>query len=122
MRKVICVAATTSAFLLVHEAVAQDVTRGKALFEACAPCHQLGEASTELGPTLIGIVGRKAGARDDFRYSRALSGAQIVWDEATLDAFLTHPQALITGTRMPFAGLADKSERTDLISYLRTVR
>lgn len=113
--------AAAAAMLFACDAFAQDVTHGKALYEACAPCHGTAAASTELGPTLIGIIGRTAGAREDFRYSRALRNAKIVWNEPALDAFITDPQAFIVGTRMPFAGISDKSERADLISYLRTL-
>jgi cytochrome c len=113
--------AAAAAMLIACDAFAQDVTRGKALYEACAPCHGTGAASTELGPTLIGIAGRAAGAREDFRYSRALRNANVAWDEPTLDAFLADPQAFIVGTRMPFSGIPDKHERADLISYLRTL-
>jgi len=68
------------------------------------------------------IVGRRAGVGDDFRYSRALLGARIVWDEKALDAFLAEPQAFIAGTRMPFGGIPDRRERANLISYLGTLR
>jgi cytochrome c len=114
--------AAAAALLVAFDALAQDVTSGEALYEACTPCHGTGAVSTELGPALIGVVGRAAGAREDFRYSRALRSAKIVWDESTLDAFLVDPQAYIAGTRMPFAGIPDKVERTNLISFLRTLR
>jgi len=111
-----------AAMLIAGNAFAQEVTSGKALYEACTPCHGTGAVSTELGPTLIGIVGRTAGTRDDFRYSRALRNAKVVWNEPALDAFLADPQAFIVGTRMSFAGIPDKCARTNLISYLRTLR
>jgi cytochrome c len=114
--------AAAAAMLVGCNAFAQDLTSGKAHYEACAPCHGTGPMSTELGPTLIGIIGRAAGSREDFRYSRALRAAKIVWDEPSLDAFLADPQAFIGGTRMPFAGMPDKAERTNLIAYLRTLR
>jgi cytochrome c len=117
-----CAAAVTSAVLIATGAPAQGTGSGEALYEICAPCHKLEPTSSELGPTLIGVVGRKAGARGDFRYSRALLAAGIVWDEAALDAFLADPQAFIAGTRMPFSGIPDKTERANLISYLRTLR
>jgi cytochrome c2 len=118
----ISAAAASLTVLVAADAVGQDAVTGKALYEVCAPCHKLEPTSSELGPTLIGIVGRKAGTRDDFRYSRALLGARIAWDEAALDSFLADPQAFIVGTRMPFSGIADKTERANLISYLRTLR
>jgi cytochrome c len=115
-------AAIAAAILAASTAAAQDVAKGKASFEACAVCHTLGPASTEHGPTLIGVWGRKAGARDDFRYSRALLRTNIVWDEAALDAYITDPQAFVPGTRMPFSGVPDNPERADLIGYLKTLR
>ncbi len=119
MLRIFCPAIAISAMLLAYDAAAEDAVRGKGLYEVCAPCHLVGAASGELGPTLFGIVGRRAAARDDFRYSRALLGARIVWDENMLDVFLTEPQRLIPGTRMPFAGMPEKSDRIDLIAYLR---
>lgn len=120
MRALLCVAAAV--VLIAGDSSAEDLTSGKAIYEVCAPCHGTGAASTELGPTPSSIVGRAAGTRDDFRYSRALRSAKIIWDEATLDAFLADPQAFIVGTRMPFSGIPEKVERTNLISYLRTLR
>jgi cytochrome c len=61
---------------------------------------------------------RKAGELPDFRYSPALKRSGIVWTPETLDAFLTNPQALVPGNRMPYAGMADTGNRADLIAYL----
>ena len=116
----LCVA--TLALLVAFDAFAEDQTSGRALYETCTPCHGTGAASTELAPSLIGIVGRAAGSREDFRYSRALRNAKVVWDEPALDAFLADPQAFIAGTRMPFAGIPNKAERANLISHLKTLR
>ena len=102
-------AAAAVSMLLAHGACAHDATNGRALYAACAPCHGAAAVGTEFGPTLVGIVGRPAGARDDFRYSRALRNANVVWDESTLDAFLADPQGFIFGTRMAFAGIPDRT-------------
>ena len=113
--------AAIAALLMACDASAQDAASGKLLYEACAPCHGTAAASSELGPSLTGIVGRAAATREDFRYSRALRSAKIVWDESALDAFLADPQSFVAGTRMPFAGIPDKRERASLISYLATL-
>ena len=101
---------------------AQDAARGKAHFETCIVCHKLDPASSERGPSLIGIIGRRAGSLTDFRYSRAMQRADVVWSEETLDAYLAAPQASLPGTRMPFSGIVDKTERADVIAYLKTLR
>ena len=55
------------------------------------------------GPTLKGVIGRKAGSLEDFRYSAAMKRSDVTWDSATLDKYITDPQAFIPGNRMAFA-------------------
>ena len=109
---VIFVAASTA---LVRAA---DPEKGKAVFEQCAACHSLGDSGDDDGPTLKGVVGRKAGSLDDYRYSAAMKRSDVTWDAATLDKYVADPQAFIPGNRMAFAGIADQAERDDLIAYL----
>ena len=94
----------------------------QASFERCAACHEGGGAAPVVGPKLTGVFGRKAGSRDDFRYSRALSRSEIVWDERNLDAFLKAPDQFMPGTRMPFEGVASDAERAEIIRYLKTLK
>jgi cytochrome c len=54
--------------------------------------------------------------------SAALRGAEIIWDERSLDAFLTDPQKAVPSNVMPFSGIADAKQRADLIAYLKTLR
>ena len=95
-----------------------DAARGEARFQDCAACHKLEAGANNVGPSLHGIFSRKAGELPDFRYSPALKRSGIVWTPQTLDAFLTNPQALVPGNRMPYAGMADAGKRADLIAYL----
>ena len=97
---------------------AADVDKGKAVFEQCAACHSIDGSGDYDGPSLKGVIGRKAGSLEDYRYSAAMKRSDVTWDAATLDKYLTDPQAFIPGNRMAFAGIADKSERDDLIAYL----
>jgi len=72
------------------------------------------------GPSLADIWDRRAGTVEGFtRYSDALKQAQVVWDEAGLDAWLADPQALIPENRMIFRGLPEAGDRSDLIAHLR---
>jgi cytochrome c len=95
-----------------------DAVRGEARFQDCAACHKLEAGVNNVGPSLHGIFTRKAGELPDFRYSPALKHSGITWTPETLDAFLTNPQALMPGNRMPYAGMADAGNRADLIAYL----
>jgi cytochrome c len=116
MRGVILIAAL---MLLAGAARADgDAARGEKRFEECATCHTLERGVNNVGPSLYGVVGRKAGEIADFRYSPAMKRSGITWTAQTLDMFIADPQKEVPGNRMPFAGMPDAGERADLIAYL----
>lgn len=96
--------------------------RGRREFNQCAICHSVreGEAS-RVGPNLFGVYGRAAGALDDFAYSAALRDSDVVWDDASLDAFMENPRAFMPGNRMAYMGENDAAAREDLIAFLKTL-
>jgi cytochrome c len=96
-----------------------DAARGQAKFGDCAACHKLEAGANNVGPSLHGIFTRKAGEIADFRYSPAMKRSGITWTPETLDKFISDPQAMVSGNRMPYAGLASASDRADLIAYLQ---
>jgi cytochrome c len=111
--------AALSVLLLFGAARADgDAARGEARFQDCAACHRLEADANNVGPSLHGIFTRKAGEIADFRYSPAIKRSGIVWTPETLDKFITDPQALVPGNRMPYAGMANANDRADLIAYL----
>jgi cytochrome c len=89
-------------------------------FAACGACHS--ERAGALGPSLHGLVGRKAGTAAGFRYSPAMKGSPIVWDKAKLDAYLTNPQKSIPGNTMAFPGVADAKDRAAIVAHLETLK
>ena len=103
-----------------------DATRGQAYFQiACAICHAtaLGPGNTVVvkqGPSLAGVLGRKAGSSPFFNYTKALSGSGLVWDTATLDHFLTAPMVAVPGTAMPMI-VPNADDRQNVIAYLATL-
>jgi cytochrome c len=99
---------------------AQDAEMGKQAFAACAPCHAPDQNG--VGPKISGVLNRPAGSVEGFRYSRAMKNSKIVWDEKSLDAYLADPQKLVPGNLMPFSGIADAQQRSDLIAYLGTLK
>jgi cytochrome c len=100
---------------------AQDAAAGKAVFAQCAACHSI-DGSNGVGPSLQGVVGRKAGTFPGFRYSRAMKSATITWDGPTLDAYVAEPQKALPGNVMPFSGLPDAKQRADLVAYLQALK
>jgi cytochrome c2 len=96
-----------------------DPAKGQAVFEdRCTLCHAPGGGQ---GPSLKGVVGRKAGSLPGFAYSAALAGSGILWSEASLNAFLSDPAKLVPGTAMRVI-VPDGDERRDLVAYLASLR
>ena len=94
--------------------------RGKAVFNQCKACHQVGpEAKNGVGPILNGIVGRKAGEGAAYNYSDANKNSGLTWDEATFKEYIKNPRAKIPGTKMVFAGIQNETEIDNLIAYLK---
>lgn len=105
-------------------AQAQDVEAGKKVFARCTACHDAEKGLNKLGPTLKGVVGRKAGTESGFRYSPAMKAAGeggLIWDEQNLARYLGDPKATVPGNRMAFPGLKDPDEIQNVIAYLKTV-
>lgn len=96
-----------------------DAKKGKRVFNKCKACHSLDKKKNKIGPHLVGIMGRKAGAAEKFKYSSAMKGSGIVWDEKALDAYLTKPKKFLPGNKMTFAGLKKESQRKDVIAYIK---
>ncbi|HEV8027681.1 MAG TPA: cytochrome c family protein [Stellaceae bacterium] len=98
---------------------AQDA--GETVFKRnCAICHTTEPGKNKIGPSLAGVVGRKAGSIPDYSYSQANKSSGVTWDEATLDTYLTAPTKFVPGTKMVFAGLKNPDDRTAVIAWLKT--
>jgi cytochrome c len=95
---------------------------GQKLFQTrCGSCHSPKPAVRMTGPSLAGVVGRKAGSVDGFPYSPALRNSGIVWTDEQLDVWLTKPMKHVPGAHMSFAGLPDAAQRAAIIAYLKTL-
>jgi cytochrome c len=114
--------ALAAGVMLAAPAAAQDAAAGKKAFAQCAACHAVVPNQNRIGPSLHGVVGRKAASVKGFAYSAALVKKGGVWNDATLDAWLTKPSAYAPGTKMAFAGWPDKKKRADVIAYLKTLK
>ena len=88
---------------------AADAAHGKVVFQTCAACHT--DKPDAIGPSLRGVYGRKSAALADFRYSNAMTRANLTWDDANLQAYIKDPQAKVKGNRMPFGGLSERCGR-----------
>ncbi len=92
---------------------------GAKVFRKCQACHSLEAGKNKIGPSLAGVIGRKAGGLAGYNYSSAMQQATVVWDEASLDGFLAGPAKFMPGTKMTFVGLKRAEDRAAVIAYLK---
>ncbi len=96
-----------------------DVAHGEKVFKKCAACHSIAKGgANKIGPALYNVVGRKIGAIEDYKYSKALAAYDKEWTFEELNGFLLKPTKWIKGTKMAFAGLRKEEDRASVIKYL----
>ena len=101
---------------------AQDAEKGAKVFNKCMACHTI-EDKNKVGPSLKGIVGRKAASVEGYKYSDAMlakAAEGVIWDEATLAAYLPDPKSFVPGTKMTFPGLKNPEDVANVIAFLKT--
>ena len=96
-----------------------DIAHGEKVFKKCAACHSIVKGGKNaIGPALYNVVGRKVGAVEDYKYSKALAAYDKEWTFEELNGYLTKPAKWIKGTKMAFAGLRKEKDRASVILYL----
>ena len=115
-----CTAATPAGAAELEARLAKaDFARGEAVFRKCVACHTVEKGGRrKIGPNLWGIVGAPVGAREGFRYSRAMSAFGGSWTPERLDAYLAKPRRFVKGGSMSFVGLKREQDRADVIAFL----
>ncbi len=99
---------------------AANVEAGAKVFNKCKACHTVeANGADRVGPNLNGLFGRKAGSKPGYKFSGAMSGLGVSWDDKSLDRYLANPKDLVPGGRMAFPGLPDVKERAAVIEYLK---
>jgi cytochrome c len=104
--------------LAAHAQDVGDAQRGAQVFIQCKVCHSLEAGKNMVGPSLHGVLGRKAGTVPGFAYSPAMKNANVTWNDDTLSKYLADPKAFIPGDKMAFVGIKDPSKLGDLLAYL----
>jgi cytochrome c len=120
MNRLFVIALSTIACFSAAVAGPGDVARGQRDFRMCAPCHSLESNQNMTGPSLAGLWDRKAGSLPSFeRYSDALKSSGIIWEDRSLDGWLTDPDRMVPDNEMPFNGIKDPQRRADLLAFLK---
>jgi cytochrome c len=106
--------------LFPGHARAQD---GAQLFKiSCAVCHSAEAGQNKVGPSLFGVVGRKAGTSADYAYSEAMKNSGITWTSDQLDKYLANPKSVVPNTKMIFLGLKNPDDRKAIVDYLASLK
>lgn len=94
--------------------------RGESLYQThCTACHSID--SNRTGPAHRGVMGRRVGSLQGYKYSAELAASRLRWTPQTLNKWLTDPEELVSGQRMGVS-IEDAQERGDLIAYLATLK
>ncbi|SFV28967.1 c-type cytochrome [Hyphomicrobium facile] len=101
--------------------IAIDATGAEVFNNNCRTCHSWKKDDNRLGPSLHGVVGRKAGSVEGFNYSPAMKEANVTWDEGTVDKFIANPESVVPNNSMkPFTGISDIKTRKDIVDFLKS--
>ncbi|MDE2135689.1 MAG: c-type cytochrome [Alphaproteobacteria bacterium] len=109
-----------AAFPLTSAQAAGNPANGAKVYQRCAACHSLNKGVNGIGPSLFGVVGRKAGTESGYAYSAALKNSGIVWTEDKLKEWSANPKTLVPGTKMMMFGAVQGADADDLVAYLNT--
>lgn len=115
------VPAASAQQLLTRDALSKaDYVVGRRAFQMrCSACHTLADGGSSLtGPNLWGVMGSKAGSRQTFQYSPALTAAGITWSADRLDRFLADPMKDVPGTSMAIPEGVPNPDRLALIAFM----
>jgi cytochrome c len=100
---------------------AADIAKGQAAFvRQCAICHTIDKGGeNRVGPNLFGVIGRRAGAAPDFKYTNAFRNtATFEWTEGLLGPWIALPAVMVPGTAMGvFPGVSDR-DKDDIVAYI----
>lgn len=98
-----------------------DMDAGKREFNrSCKSCHSLSRGEVLEGPSLAGVMGRRAGSLPEYNYSDTMKASNIIWTESSLDTYLASPLTEMgSGIDMMSHGVRDADVRADLIEFLK---
>lgn len=94
---------------------------GQEIFKKCSACHSADGSKNTFGPSLVGVIDRKAASLPRFAYSDALKESGLTWTEANIRRWVAGNDILVPGTRMRHVQITDKAEQDYLLAYLKSL-
>jgi cytochrome c len=96
-----------------------DAAKGEKVFTKCKVCHEIASDKNKVGPTLQGVIGRKAGTVEGFKYSEPMTASGVTWDATTIAEYVKQPKQFVPGNKMAFAGLKKEDEIENLVAVIK---
>ena len=101
-----------------------DAKKGKKVFKKCKSCHSMEVDKHKIGPSLAGIIGRKAGTANGFKKYKALKGADFSWDEENISEFVQNQKKFLKSkgqsTKIAMRVKIKAKDVNNLVAYLKS--
>lgn len=121
MRRSIALLAAAPLLLALPALADGDAAAGQKVYTTkCKVCHTVDASGKNgVGPGLNGVFGRKAGSKEGFVYSPAMTAYGVTWDADKIKTYVTDPKAAVPGNKMAFVGIKNPEELENLLAYLK---
>ena len=101
-----------------------DAKKGEKVFKKCKACHSVDKGKHKIGPSLAGIMGRKAGTTS-FKKYKALKGADFKWDDDNISDWIENQKDFLKEKGLPTktamkVKIKKEKDRENLIAYLKS--
>lgn len=109
-------------------AFAAESLHGGEEYKRCLTCHALNTDKHKAGPSLKGVLGRRAGSAKGYNYSKDLKAAGekgLIWDHDAVHKFIENPKKYLAAylgkkrarTKMKFKYRSEKF-RHDVVTFI----
>ena len=100
---------------------AELIAAGEKAYSKCQSCHTIDAGGANgIGPNLGGVMGGPVAAKPGFAYSAEMKAVGGTWDWEKMNTWLKNPKAMVSGTKMSFAGLSKVEDRAAIAAYLNS--
>jgi len=122
MKKMLMIA-SVSTILLSGFAITEAVA---GVESKCKSCHTFDQGGkNKSGPNLFGIMGKKAGTVEGYKYGSYLKGADFTWNEENMKAWIADSKgvAKTAGAKTKMGKQKISGEKADkLIAFLNSLK
>ncbi|PLK23509.1 cytochrome c family protein [Porphyrobacter sp. TH134] len=100
---------------------AELIAAGEKAYSKCQSCHTIDAGGANgIGPNLGGVMGGPVASKAGFAYSAEMKAVGGTWDWEKMNTWLKNPKAMVSGTKMSFAGLSKVEDRAAIAAYLNS--